>query len=127
MQSVPIHMWISFLARSPEPILQHSPTSKRYEVIFADALQNQEGRGSIASVGDKVWTTCSNRKGLARCEHYVFLGLLQEDPQLSFQNVEGVRDLRVTMPGHFLRRGNREFCDPESRAHQVMGQARHFV
>lgn len=31
------------------------------------------------------------------------------------------------MPGHFQRGGNREFRDPESRTHQVMGQARHFV
>src|SRR5262249_29200619 len=31
------------------------------------------------------------------------------------------------MPGHFLRRANREFCDPESRTHKVMRQTLHFV
>jgi len=46
---------------------------------------------------------------------------------LSFQNIKGVLDLRVTMPRHFLRRGNREFGDPESRTHKVMRQTLHFV
>ena len=38
---------------------------ERYEVVFADTLQNQKSRPSVAPVGDKVRTTGSNRIGLA--------------------------------------------------------------
>lgn len=36
---------------------QQSRLGERYEVVFADALQNQEGRRRIATVGNKVRAT----------------------------------------------------------------------
>jgi len=58
------------MARASPGNANHHATiiGERYEVVFADTLQNQKSRPSVAPVGDKVRTTGSNRIGLAPCE-----------------------------------------------------------
>src|SRR6266850_5261443 len=78
---------------------------ERNEVIFADALKNEEVDRGVAAVGDEVRAPGLHGVALAGGEAHFLLRLLHEDAQVALQDVEGVRHLVVVVPGHFLRLG----------------------
>src|SRR5262249_40995968 len=51
---------------------------------------------------------------------YLLLRLLQEDPQRAFDHVEGVLDIAVVVPRHFLARADLQLRNAEARSRAVL-------
>src|SRR5262245_49872051 len=96
-------------------------TSERYIVVFAKALEHEEVDRGIAAVGDEVRATGFRGEGLAGREADLFLGVLQEDPQVALQHIERIADFVVVVPRHFLRGRELQLLDAETRP---LGKAR---
>src|ERR1044071_2830787 len=91
-------------------------TRERYIVVFGESRQHQEIDRGIAAVGDEVRAAGLGGERLAGREADLFLRILQEDAQVALQHVEGVADLVVIVPGHFLRGRKLQLLDAEARA-----------
>src|SRR3954468_5075314 len=65
--------------------LKTSGTKQRDEVVFADALQYQEGDGGAAAVRHEMRPPRRHAVGLAWHEAHFLLRLLQEDAQRALE------------------------------------------
>jgi hypothetical protein len=90
------------------------------EIVFADTLQNQESSRGLTAVGYKMRALRPNRIGFAWREAHLLLGVAQEDPEESLQNVKSVLDVRVAVPGYLLRGADRVLGDPKPRTRGVI-------
>jgi hypothetical protein len=57
-----------------------APSGQRDEVVLADALQDEEGRGTLAGIRHQVGTAGAHGVGLAGREPDLVLGIAQEQP-----------------------------------------------
>ena len=97
------------------------------EVVFADALQHEEGRRDVAAVGDQVRAARGNGVGLARCERDLLVRFLQEDAQPPLEHIERVLDVGVGVPGNLLLRRDLQLVDAEPGPLGVEAPALDFV
>jgi hypothetical protein len=68
------------------------------------------------------WQTHTRSRQTTRAgheAHFLFVAA-QEDLDQSLQNVEGISDVRVTVPRYFPRRVDRELSDPGPRMRRVV-------
>src|SRR6185295_7586132 len=96
-----------------------SARALRYEgdkVVFAQALEHQEGGRGLAGVRDQMRPARRDAVGLARLELHLFLGILHEDSDAALEHVERVSHARVVMPRHLLRLRDLQLVDPEPGA-----------
>src|SRR3954467_11363926 len=107
--------------------LKPSGTKQRDEVVFADALQHQEGHRGAGAVRHEVRPPRRHAVGLAWREAHFLLRLLQEDAQHALEDVEGVGDVAVRVPGHLLRGGKLQLGDAKAGPRGVLGAPLDFV
>src|SRR3954469_14546142 len=107
--------------------LKPSGTKQRDEVVFADALQYQEGDRGAAAVRHEMRPPRRHAVGLARGEAHFLLRLLQEDAQRALEHVEGIGDVAMGVPGNLLRGGELQLGDAKARPRRVLGATLDFV
>jgi len=67
-------------------------------------LQHEECGASAAAVGDHMWAPWADwSPALAGLEFDLFIGITQSDPHAAVQDIEGVLDVGVIVPGNSLR------------------------
>lgn len=88
---------------------------ERHVIVLADALEHEERRGAVASIGDQMRTARPDGIGVAGTEPHLLLGLPQEQSEASLQDVERILDLAVAVPRHVLVRRDLEFGDAETQ------------
>ena len=99
---------------------------QRHEIIFADALQDQEGERRLAGVGDQMRPPGPDRKtspGL----RFTFSWLLQVQPHLAFQHIEGIGDVGVGVPRHLLGRRELQLRDTKAGTRGMLRAALDFI
>src|SRR5712691_4512733 len=101
------------------PGVLRSASRQRDKIVFADALQHEEGRRGVAAVDDEVRALRPDRERLAGPDAHLLLGVAQEDADLPLEHVEGVLDVVVVMPGHLLLRRDLQLVDAEAGALRV--------
>ena len=84
-------------------------------IVFAHALQHEEGHRALPPIGDEVRATRADRIGLSGAEPHLLLRFTQAESEVSREDVERILDMAVVMPGHLLRRCELEFGDAEAR------------
>src|SRR5439155_4186242 len=84
-------------------------------------------RRGVAAVGDEVWPSWRDRVRLAGAELHLLLGIAQEEPDLTLEDVERVLGMAVVVPGHPLARGDLKLGDSKTRALGVTGTPLHLV
>jgi len=89
---------------------------QRHKIVFANALQNQEGERGRAAVGYQMRPRRPDDIDFAGLQVYFLFRVLQEQPHLAFQNVEGVGDIGVGVPRHFLRGGELQLRNAKAGA-----------
>src|ERR1041385_4140202 len=107
--------------------LLEAPLGQRDEIVFAVSLQHQERRRGVATVDHQVRAFRPHREHLAGSEADFLLGIAEEDADLSIEDVEGVLDVVVIVPGHFLLRRDLNLVDPEAGALGMRGPPLDFV
>src|ERR1041384_7499892 len=90
----------------PAVSLSRALIAKRDVVVFADALEDEEGRRTVTAVGDEVRAGGADGVGLAGAEPHLLRRVAQEDADVPLDDVERVVDVRVVVPRHLLRRRN---------------------
>src|SRR5215472_810723 len=74
-----------------------------YRVVAAHPLQHQERGAPAPAVGHQMRASRADRSpALARSQIDLFVGIAQGDPHVAVQDVEGVLDAGVVMPGNPL-------------------------
>jgi hypothetical protein len=68
---------------------------ERNEIVLADALQHQDGRGAVARVNDEVRPLGRDGISLTPRQAHLFLRLLQKDAYRSLHDIERVVDVAV--------------------------------
>jgi hypothetical protein len=94
---------------------------ERDKVVLPGAveLKHEKGGRTIAAVGNQMGPARLDRVRLARPETHLFLGVTEEEPKLALDDIEGVPDVGVAVPGHLLGRSNCELGNPEARPRRV--------
>src|SRR5262249_12329569 len=62
-----------------------------------------------------------------RAQTHLLLGIAQEDPESTLQDVERVGDVAVVVPGHLLGRTDLQLGDPKTRPLGMPGTTLHLV
>jgi hypothetical protein len=89
----------------------------RDEVVFSDPVQHQERCRCRASVGDAVRSARRNRSPrLPRLQIDLLVGVAQGNANPTLQNIKGVTDIRVPVPGNLLGRTDLQLSDSETWA-----------
>ena len=81
----------------------------------------------FAGIGHQMRPAGDRDEGLARLQPDLLLGILQEEPHLAFQHIEGVGDVGVEVPRHGLRRRELQLADAEAGTFGVAGAALDLV
>src|SRR5579871_2875394 len=96
-----------FSAPNSEPIEGSGDADK---VIVADLQHEECGRGT-PRIGDEVGASGWHRIGLTGMEQNLLFGLASEQPYRAGDDVEGILNFVVVVPGHDLRRTDLHFGD----------------
>ena len=73
-------------------------------IPITNPLKDKECGASPTAVGYQMRAPGTNRSpALARLEFHLFIGIAQSDPHAAAENVKGVLDAGVIVPGHPLR------------------------
>ena len=112
-------MVTSHLRREPSCYTRIS--LRQADVIpVANPLQHEECGASAAAVRYQMRAPRPDRPpALARLEFDLLIGITQGDPHPAVQDLEGVLDVGVVVPGDPLRGAHPQLGDPESRAFRV--------
>src|SRR6201995_485244 len=96
---------------------------QRNEVVFADALQHQEGQRRLSAVGDQMRPARPDDMDLTGLQLHFLLRLLQEQPHLAFRHIERIRHVGVGMPPHLLLRRQLQLRNAKAGAGGGLGAA----
>src|SRR5260370_9709394 len=121
-----------FTQPGPEAVIKgvgspRQPLDERDEIVFADSLEDQEGRRRLSGIGHEVRPSCPHRTRLAWLEAHVLLGILHEKLQLSLDHIERGLDVAVRVQRHFLLPTDLQLGDAKSRPRRMVGAALYFV
>jgi len=112
----------------PTPPVGLAPLlNERNVIVFADALQHQEGRRAVPTIGDEVWPARANTICLAGGEPDLLFGIAQEESQVSLDHVERILNIRVVMPRYRLIRRDLEFRDSKARPLGMISPALDYI
>src|SRR5262245_41811095 len=75
---------------------------ERNKIVLADALQDEKYRRSFSGVGDEMRAFRWDGIRLTGRQPHLLLGVLKENTDRSYQDVECVLDIVVVVPRHFL-------------------------
>jgi hypothetical protein len=97
---------------------------QRNVIVLTDTLKYEERRcRTFTVIGNEVRAHWTDSIDIARVEPHLFFWLTQEKPNAPFENVEGILNVRVTMPRYVLCRGDLQFRNPEPRTLYMINAA----
>src|SRR5262249_10833140 len=97
------------------------------KIVLANPLQDEKRCRNFASVGNEMSAFRPHCIHLARQQNHFLLGVLQENTNCSFQDIECVSDVAVAVPRHFLRGTDLYLSYSKSWACGVIGEPLNLV